>query len=105
MAEDYSDAHHLYVQDLDVHDVNGTDGVKENGGITYYSAGDSRPSRFVDLRIQGNRVHHVDRSGIFGWSTRWVRSKWYPSLGVVIRRNIIDDVGATGLLPWPPAAP
>ena len=37
--------------------------------------GDTKPSRFVGLRIEGNRIEHVDRSGIFGWSTHWVRSK------------------------------
>jgi hypothetical protein len=98
MAEDYGDVHHIYVQDLDVHDVNGSNGMKENGGITYYSAGDAKPSRFVDLRIERNRIRHVDRSGIFGWSTRWVRSKWYPSLGVVIRKNVVDDVGGDGIV-------
>jgi hypothetical protein len=72
--------------------------VKENGGITYYSAGNTKPSRFVDLRIEGNRIEHVDRSGIFGWSTHWVRSKWYPSLGVVIRKNVVDDVGGDGIV-------
>jgi hypothetical protein len=98
MAVDYGDVHHIYVQDLDVHDVNGSNGMKENGGITYYSAGDAKPSRFIDLRIEGNRIHHVDRSGIFGWSTRWVRSKWYPSLGVAIRKNAVDDVGGDGIV-------
>ena len=86
------------VQGLDVHDVNGSNEVKENGGITYHCVGDKKPSRFVDLRIENNHIHHVDRSGIFGWSTHWMRSKWYPSLGVVIRNNLLDDIGGDGIV-------
>jgi hypothetical protein len=72
--------------------------IKENGGITYHCAGDKKPSRFVDLRIEDNHIRHVDRSGIFGSSTHWVRSKWYPSLGVVIRKNVLDDIGGDGIV-------
>ena len=60
--------------------------------------GDSKPSRFVDLRIEENHIRHVDRSGIFGSSTHWMRSKWYPSLGVVIRKNVLDDIGGDGIM-------
>ena len=99
VADNFGEMHHIYLRSLTVHDINGTDEVKENGGITYNAAGDSKPSRFVDLRIEGNHIYHVDRSGIFGWSTHWVRSKWYPSLGVVIRNNILDDIGGDGIVP------
>jgi len=99
VADNYGDMHHIYVRGLNVHDVNGSDQIKENGGITYNCRGDSKPSRFVDLRIEDNHIHHVDRSGIFGWSSHWVRSKWYPSLGVVIRRNTLDNIGGDGIVP------
>jgi len=98
VADNYGDVHHIYLRGLDVHDVNGSDQTKENGGITYDCAGESKPSRFVDLRIEDNHIHHVDRSGIFGWSSHWVRSKWNPSLGVVIRNNILDDIGGDGIV-------
>jgi hypothetical protein len=97
-AENAGDLHHIYVRSLTIHDVNGIDSVKENGGINYTAAGDSKPARFVDLRIEDNRIYHVDRSGIFGWSMHWVRSKWYPSLGVVIRNNRLDDIGGDGIV-------
>jgi hypothetical protein len=99
VADNYGDVHHIYVRGLTVHDVNGSDSVKENGGITYNCAGDSKATRFVDLRIEDNHIYHVDRSGIFGWSSHWVRSKWYPSLGVVIRGNVLDDIGGDGIVP------
>lgn len=97
VADNYGDMHHIYVRGLTVHDVNGSDAVKEIGGITYNCIGDSKPSRFVDLHIEDNHIAHVDRSGIFGWSSHWVRSKWYPSLGVVIRGNVLDDIGGDGI--------
>jgi hypothetical protein len=98
VAENFGEVHHIYLRGLIVHDVNGVDNDKVNGGINYSAIGGSKPSRFVDLRIEDNRIFHVDRSGIFGWSTHWVRSKWYPSLGVVVRRNILDDIGGDGIV-------
>jgi hypothetical protein len=98
VADNSGDLHHIYLQNLNIHDVNGSDKDKVNGGIDYHVTGDLKPSRFVDLRIENNRIAHVDRSGIFGWSTHWIRSKWYPSLGVVIRNNTLDDIGGDGIV-------
>ena len=97
-ALNYGEMHHIYLRSLTIHDVNGTDKSKVNGGISYTAEGGSKSSRFVDLRIENNRIYHVDRSGIFGWSNHWLRSKWYPSLGVVVRNNRVDDVGGDGIV-------
>lgn len=96
--EDYGDAHHIYFRSLTIHDVNGVDDVKPNGGIHYTSTSEHKPSRFVDLRIENNEIYHVYRSGIFGWSDAWVRSKWYPSLGVIVRGNRLHDIGGDGIV-------
>ncbi|MBZ5655468.1 MAG: right-handed parallel beta-helix repeat-containing protein [Acidobacteriia bacterium] len=98
VADNYGEMHHVYLRSLTIHDVNGIDSDKVNGGIHYSAIGDTKPSRFVDLRIEDNRISHVDRSGIFGWSTHWVRSKWYPSLRVIIRNNVLDDIGGDGIV-------
>ncbi|MBS1852503.1 MAG: right-handed parallel beta-helix repeat-containing protein [Acidobacteria bacterium] len=97
-VENYGEAHHIYLRNLSVHDVNGIDDDKVNGGIHYTCEGDTKPSRFVDLRIEDNQITRVDRSGIFGWSSHWVRSKWYPSLGVIIRGNVLEDIGGDGIV-------
>ncbi len=97
-VENFGDAHHIYLRSLTIHDVNGIDREKVNGGIHYTSVGDRKPSRFVDLRIENNHIYHVDRSGIFGWSTHWQRSTWYPSLGVVVRGNRLEDIGGDGIV-------
>ena len=97
-ADNCGELHHIYLRSLTVHDVNGVDRDKVNGGIHYTAEGGTKPSRFVDLRIENNHIYHVDRSGIFGWSSHWVRSKWYPSLGVVIRGNHLEDIGGDGIV-------
>lgn len=97
-VEDYGEAHHIYVRAMTIHDVNGVDSMKHNGGIDYTCDGPRKPSRFVDLRIENNEIYHVDRSGIFGWSDRWERSKWYPSLQVVVRGNVLHDIGGDGIV-------
>jgi hypothetical protein len=94
----YGEAHHIYIRSLTIHDVNGVDNVKPNGGIHYTSVGDKKPSRFIDLRIENNEIYHVDRSGIFGWADSWVRSKWFPSLDVVVRGNQLQDIGGDGIV-------
>jgi len=96
--ENYGDARHLYFRFLTIHDVNGIDTLKPNGGISYTSASDKKPSRFIDLRIENNDIYHVDRSGIFGWADSWMRSKWNPSLGVVVRGNQLHDIGGDGIV-------
>lgn len=96
--DNFGEAHHIYVRSLTIHDVNGVDDVKPNGGIQYTCAGDEKPSRFIDLRLENNEIYHVDRSGIFGWSDRWMRSKWFPSLGVVVRGNQLHDIGGDGIV-------
>ncbi|HEV2350596.1 MAG TPA: right-handed parallel beta-helix repeat-containing protein [Terriglobia bacterium] len=97
-VENFGEAHHIYIRSLVIHDVNGSDKVKQNGGINYTCAGEQKPSRLVDLRIENNEIYHVDRSGIFGWSDRWERTKWYPSLQVAIRGNILHDIGGDGIV-------
>jgi len=98
LAENVGELHHIFLENLTVHDVNGDFKDKVNGGIHYGSIGDTKPTRFVDLRIEHNHIYHVDRSGIFGWSTHWTRAKWYPSLGVLIRNNVLDDIGGDGIV-------
>jgi hypothetical protein len=96
--ENYGEAHHIYLRSLTIRDVNGVDDMKPNGGISYTSVSERKTSRFVDLRMENNQIYHVDRSGIFGWSDAWVRSKWNPSLGVVVRGNSLYDIGGDGIV-------
>jgi hypothetical protein len=96
----FGTAHHVHVTDLYIHDVNGTNEIKENGGIIFRMAGDRKLSRFDGLTIERNIVWKVDRSAIAGNSPTPFRSTWFPSLHVVIRDNYVEDVGGDGIVPW-----
>lgn len=99
-AVNYGTAHHIRVSDLYIHDVNGTNERKENGGILFQTIGDKVPSRFDGLTIARNIVWRVDRSAIVGQSSAFSRAQWHPSLHVVIRDNYAEDIGGDGIVPW-----
>jgi len=96
--EEFGEAHHFVLRRLTVHNVSGRDDTKDNGGITYTCWGKNKLSRFVDLLIEDNQIYHTDRNGISGWTEPWERSKWFPSLQVVIRGNHLRDIGGDGMM-------
>ncbi len=101
--EDFGTAHHIYLRNLYVHDVNGSNvkrkGKSGSGGISWWNGGEKIRSRFDGLLIENCRIERTDRDGIKGWSTYSQRSKWYPSLNVVIRKNTLEDIGGDGIVP------
>ena len=100
VLDNFGTAHHIVVAGLYIHDVNGSNEKKDNGGIIFSTNGPVTPSRFDDLRIESNIVWKVDRSAIAGQSYHWPRNHWFPSLHVVIRSNYVDDIGGDGIVPW-----
>lgn len=102
--DNFGTAKHIVVAGLYIHDVNGVNGngdnAKDNGGIIFRTIGDKIPSRFDGLTIERNLIRTVDRSGIAADSYHAMRTRWYPSLHVVIRDNFVDDVGGDGIVPW-----
>lgn len=100
VADNCGSLTNLTITRLFVHDVNGTQKRKDNGGLVFRTRGDRIPSRFVGLRIERNIVWRVDRSGIAAQSYHANRNRWFPSLGVIIRDNWLGDVGGDGIVPW-----
>jgi hypothetical protein len=90
----------IVVSDLYIHDVNGTQKRKDNGGIVFTTRGERIPTRFDGLRIERNIIWHVDRSGIVAQSYHAKRTRWFPSTSVVIRDNWLGDIGGDGITPW-----
>jgi len=90
----------ILITGLFIHDVNGTQRQKDNGGLIFRSRGERVPSRFDGLRIERNIVWRVDRSGIAAQSYHASRTRWFPSTNVVIRDNWVGDVGGDGIVPW-----
>lgn len=100
VADNVGSLTNIVVSDLFIHDVNGTQRIKDNGGIIFTIRGQRVPSRFVGLRIERNIVWRVDRSGIVAQSYHARRDRWFPSLDVVVRDNWLGDLGGDGVTPW-----
>lgn len=73
---------------------------KDNGGITFRTIGNTKPSRFDGLAIERNIIWKVDRPAIAAQSDHARRNRWFPSLNVVIRDNFVEDAGGDGIVPW-----
>ena len=97
---DFGTAHHIHLRNLYVHDVNGSN-VKGHGrsGIIFGNGGRQVKSRFDGLLIENCHLVRTDRNGITGWSDYWPRTEWYPNLNVVIRGNLLEDIGGDGIVP------
>jgi hypothetical protein len=98
--DNFGTAKHIVVADLYIHDVNGSNQRKDNGGITFRTNGSVTPSRFDGLTIERNIIWRVDRSAIAAQSYHAPRRRWFPSLNVVIRDNYVEDIGGDGIVPW-----
>ena len=100
ILDNFGTGKHIVVADLYIHDVNGINkGRWDNGGIIYRCNGDKKPTRFDGLTIERNIIWKVDRSGLFGVSYHTERTRWFPSLHVVIRDNYVDDTGGDSMVP------
>lgn len=86
---------HLRLRNLFVHDVNGHLSKNREGcGIWFESRG-GKQSHFDDLLIENCHLLRTDRNGICQRTTSGTRS-----LHVVIRGNLLEDIGGDGIKPW-----
>jgi hypothetical protein len=102
---------HIYIKNLFIHDVTGDNGAsddeaKKTGGICFmvHTAPWGDPARrqswFHDARVEDCVIHNVNRVGISTrseWWSRGVGTPWVPSTGIVIRNNLLDDIGGDGI--------
>jgi len=98
---DFGTAHHILLKNLFVHDINGSLIKKEGAGhgIAWRNEGEEKKSRFDGLLIEGCHLVRCERNGIIG-SGYWQRDKiWYPSLNVVIRDNLLEEIPGDGIVP------
>ncbi len=99
-AADIGDRRHIHLKKLVIHDVNGSLVKKEKGGsaILIQNRGRGMPSRFIDLLIEDCHFYRCERNGInFRGNSR--RTSWHPNLGVVIRRNLLEQIPGDGIVP------
>jgi hypothetical protein len=93
LSEGSGTMHHIHLNNLEVHDVNGDLHKRTEGcGIFFESKGSSC---FDDLLIEDCHVVRTDRNGICQKGDRRARS-----LHVVIRGNLLEDIGGDGIKVW-----
>jgi len=99
-AENFGDCHHIILEGLEIHHVNGLLEKKKGGGagILWENKGKKVKTRFIDLQILNNYIHHCERNAINS-KGNILRTNWHPSLGVVIRGNLIENVPGDGIVP------
>lgn len=99
--KNFGEAHNTLIDNLFIHDVSGGLEISKGGGtallIQNAEDKDSIPSRFVNLEIENCTIRNSSRDGI-RLKGQWIRSKWYPNLGVIIRQNRIDGVPGDGIV-------
>jgi hypothetical protein len=104
VASDYGTANYIHISNLTVHDVNGINTDKKNGGIAVQALGTSVSTKWNDVRIEGNTVYTVDSTGIQTHS-RWMNrggmvdsGPWSGFTNVLIQYNTVYDIGRDGIL-------
>ncbi len=99
-AEDFGDCRGIILEGLVIHQVNGALEKRNRGGgsgIFLHNGGENVKTRFVNLQILNNWIHHCERNAInFAGNAR--RTEWHPSLGVVVRGNLIEHVPGDGIV-------
>ena len=97
---DFGTASSIHLDSLDIHDVTGSELKTEGGGagINCTCVGEKKATRFDGLLIENCRLTRTDRNGITV-NGAYARIAWYPCLDVVIRHNILEDIGGDGIVP------
>ena len=97
---EFGPMHGFRLHDLNIHDVHGSN-VKDDGGgngICCTSGGPAHKTRYDGLTIEDCRLTRTDRNGIT-MGCYYSRPEWPLSTHVVIRRNILEDIGGDGIVP------
>jgi len=111
-ARDQGWVRHIYLKGLDIHDINAIsdytdDGdmrAKSFGGVATIIEGDAKQTAWDDLRVEDCTIRDVGPVGLAMLSS-WMDGHrendpktWFPSRGVVIRRNKIERTERNGLI-------
>jgi hypothetical protein len=86
---------HIHLRNLYVHDVNGDLRKEQEGCGIFFESRGGNASHFEDLLIEECHVAGTDRNGICQRARNRARS-----LQVVIRGNLLEDIGGDGIKLW-----
>jgi hypothetical protein len=95
ITDGFGKMRHIYLRRLHVHDVNGDLSKRREGCGIYFESRGANQSHFDDLRIENCHVVRTDRNGICQRTSSGARS-----LRVVIRGNLLEDIGGDCIKPW-----
>ncbi len=98
---EYGTARSIHLKDLYIHDVNGSLVKKDGGGfgILWQNEGRRIPSRFDGLTIEKCHLVRCERDGIKGRGYTNRDAGWFPSLNVIIRDNLLEEIPGDGIVP------
>lgn len=99
-AENLAVSRHIVLNNLFIHDVNGSM-IKQKGGgsaILWKNHGEETMTRFDSLIIENCHIKNCTRNAINS-SGYTDRDRWYPSTHVIIRNNQIEGVPGDGIVP------
>jgi hypothetical protein len=90
----------IVLRNLTVRDVNGSISKEEGGGtgIRWEVVSRKKPSRIDGLLIEDCHVVRCDRDAIKGSMEPWTDMS-FLSTNVVIRNNLLEDIGGDGIVP------
>ncbi len=90
----------IILDNLFIHDVNGSLVKKDGGGsaILWQNHGSHYKTKFDSLIIQNCHIKNCTRNAINsrGYTNR---NNWHPSTNVIIRNNLIEGVPGDGIVP------
>lgn len=97
-------SNHIYLINLDIHDISAQGGERWNGGIIFISQMAENPVAFNDVLIQGCTIKGTEGNGITFASdynkrtgVYWGTGDYFPSTNVTIRDNFIADCAGDGV--------
>ncbi|HPU56895.1 MAG TPA: right-handed parallel beta-helix repeat-containing protein, partial [Verrucomicrobiota bacterium] len=94
-SDGFGKMRHIRLSNLFVHDVNGDLRKSHEGCGIYFESRGANQSHFDGLIIENCHVVRTDRNGICQRTSGRARS-----LGVIIRSNLLEDIGGDGIKIW-----
>ncbi len=103
LLNDYGTSRHIRLRNLVIHDVNGNPASKECGAIFFEVIGNSTPSWYDSLIVEGCDIYDVGPIAIgntSSWASRTltVNSTWFPSTNIYWRNNTIRRTVRNGII-------
>lgn len=95
VTDSFGKMRQITLRNLFVHDVNGDLRKEQEGCGIYFESRGGNQSHFDGLLIENCHVVRTDRNGICQRGSGRARS-----LGVVIRGNLLEDIGGDGIKIW-----